>query len=51
MIEDTYSAKEAAKKLNMPLTTFYRKVKKGEIPYIRTTSTKKATKPRKTKEE
>jgi len=30
---DTYNAKEAAKKLNLPTTTFYRKVNEGHIPY------------------
>jgi excisionase family DNA binding protein len=30
---DNYNAKEAAEKLRLPSTTFYRKVKEGHIPY------------------
>jgi hypothetical protein len=33
MTEDSYNAKEAMGKLKLPTTTFYRKVKEGEIPY------------------
>src|SRR6516164_6120904 len=35
MNNDTYNAKEAAKKLKLPTTTFYRKVNEGHIPYNR----------------
>jgi len=34
MNSDTYNAKEAAQKLKLPTTTFYRKVNEGHIPYI-----------------
>jgi Helix-turn-helix domain len=33
MKEDTYNAKEAIEKLKLPTTTFYRKVREGEIPH------------------
>jgi hypothetical protein len=33
MKDETYNAKEAMGKLKLPTTTFYRKVKEGEIPY------------------
>ena len=34
MQDATYEAKEAAKILNMPTTTFYREVEAGNIPFI-----------------
>lgn len=33
MADQTYNAKEAMGKLGLPITTFYRKVREGEIPY------------------
>lgn len=33
MQDETYDAKEAMEKLRLPVTTFYRKVKEGDIPY------------------
>jgi len=35
MQDNVYNAKEAREKLNLPTTTFYRKVNEGKIPYIK----------------